>query len=104
MVFRVIYTDLEKAFDKIPHKRLFMKLRNYNAHPSLIYLIECFRVIQKQCGNVNGKFLHCWGVLSGVLQGTILGRLLVMTNVNKSSAVAQMGDHGHNRHGPKRGV
>jgi len=24
-----IYTDLEKAFDKIPHKRLLLKLRNY---------------------------------------------------------------------------
>jgi len=24
-------------------------------------------------------------------------------NLNKSSAVAEMGDHGHNRHGPKRG-
>jgi len=23
--------------------------------------------------------------------------------LNKSSAVAEMGDHGHNRHGPKRG-
>jgi len=23
--------------------------------------------------------------------------------INKSSAVAEMGDHGHNRHGPKRG-
>ena len=26
-----------------------------------------------------------------------------MIMVNKSSAVAEMGDRGHNRHGPKRG-
>jgi len=26
-----------------------------------------------------------------------------MTDVNKSSAVAEMGDRGHNRHGPKIG-
>jgi len=25
------------------------------------------------------------------------------SKMNKSSAVAEMGDHGHNRHGPKRG-
>ena len=29
--------------------------------------------------------------------------LLHKTNGNKSSAVAEMGDRGHNRHGPKRG-
>jgi len=27
-----------------------------------------------------------------------------MTDVNKSSAVAEMGDRGHNRHGPKIGA
>jgi len=31
-----IYTDLEKAFDKILHKTLLLKVRNYNVHPSLI--------------------------------------------------------------------
>jgi len=29
--------------------------------------------------------------------------LLLSTIIDKSSAVAEMGDHGHNRHGPKRG-
>jgi len=28
---------------------------------------------------------------------------LVLVSFNKSSAGAEMGDHGHNRHGPKRG-
>jgi len=42
-----IYTDLEKAFDKIPHKRLLLKLRNYNVHPSLINWIECFLCYRK---------------------------------------------------------
>jgi len=40
---------------------------------------------------------YCW----------FAGQKLIMTalwsTINKSSAVAEMGDHGHNRHGPKRG-
>jgi len=30
-------------------------------------------------------------------------RLYLSGYMNKSSAVAEMGDRGHNRHGPKRG-
>ena len=39
-----IYTDIEKAFDKIPHTRLLLKFRNYNVHHSLINWIKCFWV------------------------------------------------------------
>ena len=35
-----IYTDLEKAFDRIPHKRLLFKMKEYGVHP---ILIECIR-------------------------------------------------------------
>jgi len=33
----------------------------------------------------------------------ILTKMDAHFNINNSSAVAEMGDHGHNRHGPKRG-
>jgi len=32
----VIYTDFEKEFDKVPHKRLLSKLRSYGVREDLI--------------------------------------------------------------------
>jgi len=32
----VVYTDLEKAFNKVPHKRLISKLYSYKINPGVI--------------------------------------------------------------------
>ena len=38
----VIYTDFEKAFDKVPHKRLLSKLHSYGVNEELISWIKSF--------------------------------------------------------------
>ena len=36
----VIYLDFQKAFDKVPHQRLILKLKSYGLGNSIIYWIE----------------------------------------------------------------
>ena len=46
----VIYTDLEKAFDKIPHKTLLSKLESYRVKTEIIQWIAAF--LKKTGGKV----------------------------------------------------
>jgi len=52
----IVYTDFEKAFDKVPHKRLFSKLKAYKLHNTIIEWIKNFLTDRKQRVRVNGKF------------------------------------------------
>jgi len=38
----VIYTDFEKAFDRLPHKRLLSKLYSYNINKDIIKWIKAY--------------------------------------------------------------
>ena len=44
----VIYTDLEKAFNKIPHKRLISILSSYRLNKELIELITAVLINRKE--------------------------------------------------------
>jgi len=44
----MIYTDLEKAFDKIPHKRLIRKLSSYGLNKNITSWIEAFLLNRKR--------------------------------------------------------
>jgi len=72
----VIYTDFEKAFDKVPHRRLISKLKTYKLHSSTTEWIQNFLSHRKQRVRVHDEY-SCWiEVLSGIPQGSILGPLL----------------------------
>ena len=74
----VIYMDFQKAFDKVPHQRLILKLKTHGIGNSIINWIEQWltdRVV------LDGEVYSWKSVLSGVPQGSVLGPILVLVYI-----------------------
>lgn len=78
----VIYMDFMKAFDKVPHKRLLKKLRGYGISQKVVNWIEDFLSNRCQRVMVNGESSKTYPVISGIPQGSVLGRILFVLYIN----------------------
>ena len=78
----VIYFDFEKAFDKVPHKRLITKLKGYGIQGNLLRLIKNFLSDRTRKVIVNGEESNPASVTSGILQGSVLGPILFSIYIN----------------------
>ena len=65
-VDNIIYLDLQKAFDKVPHQRLMLKLKSHGIGISIINWIEQWLSDTRQRVVVDGEVLNWKPVLSGV--------------------------------------
>ena len=84
-----IFFDFSKAFDKVPHQRLFNKLSYYEIKGSTLAWIQNYLTNRYQRVTLEGICSSNFPVTSGVPQGTVLAPLLFLCFVNDIPASVQ---------------
>ena len=74
----VVLLDFCKAFDKVPHSRLFYKLHHYGIRGTILTWIKNFLTDRSQQVILDNRKSNSCSVLSGVPQGTVLAPLLFL--------------------------
>ena len=78
----IIYLDFQKAFDKVPHQRLLLKLKAHGIGDIITDWIEQWLTDRRQRVVVDGEVSNWKSVLSGVPKGSVLGPILFLIYIN----------------------
>ena len=82
----IIYLNYEKAFDKVPHKRV-RELKCLGIRGEVLGWITDFLNERKQRVRINDEYSEYTTVLSGVPQGSVLGPTLFLLYVSQISSL-----------------
>lgn len=78
----ILYCDFSKAFDKVPHKRLLVKMASLGISPKVRLWTKEFLRDRTMQVVVNGCSSSTCQVISGIPQGSVLGPTLFIVYVN----------------------
>ena len=77
-----MYFDISKAFDRVWHDGLIVKLKRCGVAGQLLSFIQSFLNDRKQRTVLNGQCSNWGDILAGVPQGSILGPLFFLVYIN----------------------
>ena len=77
-----IYLDLRKAFDSVPHDKLIQKLKATGIMGNILNWLKDFLRNRIQRVSVNGEKSEWSDVISGVLQGSVIGPIMFLIHIN----------------------
>ncbi len=94
----VLIMDFSKAFDKVEHLCLLLKLEHYSIQERTLNWIKSFLSNRKQHVVLEGEASDEMDILSGVPQGSVLGSCLFLYYINDmpdkiTSKVRLFADH-----------
>src|SRR5664279_2488391 len=78
----VAYIDYQKAFDAVSHSKLLIKLGAYGITGNVLKWIGCFLANRTQQTRVGSALSDIGSLISGVVQGSVIGPLLFLLFIN----------------------